>query len=149
MPPGKYFHEFEEGETYTSPWRTISESHFWRFADITRLNEPLFEDREFVTEEAGLEDWLVPGWLTSSCSIGLFLRSNWFHGTVLAILEVKSMSWDEPVIVGDEIRTNVEVVDTTETSSDRGGVVELSWLTENRDGDAVMQMNSTHFIKKE
>jgi len=96
-----------------------------------------------------MDDWLVPGWLTSASSIGLFLRSNWFHGTVLAILEVKRMSWDEPVIVGDEIRTNVEVVDKTETSSDRGGVIELSWRTENRDGDAVMEMNSTHFIKKE
>lgn len=63
-------------------------SHLWQFADINRLSEPLFEDQEFVTEDAGLDDWLVPGWLTSACSIGLFLRSNWFHRTVLAILEV-------------------------------------------------------------
>lgn len=148
MSEGKYFEEWEEGDVYQSPWRAISESHFWRFADITRLNEPLFENKRFVTEEIDADDWLVPGWLTASCAIGLFLRSGWFHETVVAILEVNGLKWTAPVIVGDEIRINVSVAETNPTSSDERGVVTLEWEVENRDEETVMEMTSSHLIKK-
>lgn len=147
MASGKYFEEWNEGETYESPWRVISESHFWRFADITRLNEPLFENKKFIEEEFGAEDWMIPGWLTTSCAMGLFIRSGWFHGTVLAIIEVNGLRWNEPLTVGDEIKVIVEVAECKPTSSDSRGIVTLDWNVENRASDTVMEMETIHMMK--
>lgn len=147
MVSGKYFEEWNEDETYESPWRAISESHFQRFVDIAKFNEPLFENKQFVQEEIGVEDWMIPGWLTASCAMGLFVRSGWFHETVLAILEVNGLRWNEPVIVGDEIKVIVEVTECKETSDDSQGVVTLDWDVVNRDGNTVMEMETIHLMK--
>lgn len=142
----KRFGDFEPGQTYESQWRVVSEADFRRFLDLCGIREPLFEDEQF-REEAGHEEWVVPGFLTASFSLGLFLRSGWFDRTGLAMLGAEEMEFENPVYVGDEIRTTVEVIDTHETSSDRGGVVDLAWETETRT-ETVLTLTSAHFIRK-
>ncbi|WP_254525844.1 MaoC family dehydratase [Natrinema caseinilyticum] len=145
---GKYYEDFTVGETYTSSWRYISESDLRQFLALTGLQEPLFESRQFLESETDHETWIVPGYLTLSYSLGLFSRSGWIEGTGLAMLGADSLEFTNPVSVGDEIRTHVEVADTSPTSSDRGGVVVLDWIVLTHDDDVVIEMTSSHFIKK-
>ena len=142
---GKYFGQFEEGDTYTSQWKYLGESHFHRFCDLAGLREPLFESRGHADED---DRWLIPGFMTVSMAAGLFSQSGWTHETSLALLEVGGIAWENPVFAGDEFRIRVEVVDTVPTSSDRGGVTELAWEGENRDGETVLEMSTKHFIEK-
>lgn len=145
---GKYYEEFAVGQTYESVWKTVSESAFRRFVELAGLQEPLFESRAFLADETDYDGLLVPGYLTMSLALGLFTRSGWLDGTGLAMLGGE-FSFDGPVVADDEIRTHVEVTDTTPTSSDRGGIIELEWETETDNGDLVFTMTSTHFIKKQ
>lgn len=145
---GKHFEEFAVGESYVSPWRYLSESDLRRFVALAGIEEPLFESRQFLEAETDHPTWIVPGYLTLSAALGLFTRSGWFEGTGLAMLGAESLSFEAPVYVGDEIRAVVEVAATEPTSSDRGGVVTLEWTVENDDGDPVLTMTSTHFLKK-
>lgn len=145
---GKHFEEFTVGDSYTSPWRYISESDLRQFLALTGLQEPLFESRQFLDSETDHETWIVPGYLTLSYSLGLFSRSGWIEGTGLAMLGAADLEFLNPVLVGDEIRTRVEVSDTTPTSSDRGGVVDLEWDVLTQDDTVVLEMTSSHFIRK-
>ena len=126
----------------------MSESDLRRFLALAGIEEPLFESRRYIEEETDHEPWLVPGLLTLSVSLGLFTRSGWIHGTGLAMLGAESLSFEAPVHVGDEIRAVVETVDTTPTSSDRGGVITLEWEIERDDRTPVATMRSSHFIRK-
>lgn len=145
---GKYYKDFTVGDSYTSSWRYISESDLREFLTLTGLQEPLFESRQFLESETDHETWIVPGFLTLSYSLGLFSRSEWIDGTGLAMLGAEDLEFTNPVSVGDEIRTRVEVADTSPTSSDRGGVVVLDWEVFTQDDDTVIEMTSSHFIKK-
>lgn len=145
---GKHFEEFTVGDSYTSPCRYISESDLRQFLALTGLQEPLFESRQFLDSETDHETWIVPGYLTLSYSLGLFSRSGWIEGTGLAMLGAADLEFLNPVSVGDEIRTRVEVSDTTPTSSDRGGVVDLEWVVLTQDDTVVLEMTSSHFIRK-
>lgn len=145
---GKHFEEFTVGDSYASPWRYISESDLRQFLALTGLQEPLFESRQFLDSETDHETWIVPGYLTLSYSLGLFSRSGWIEGTGLAMLGAADLEFVNPVSVGDEIRTRVEVSDTTPTSSDRGGVVDLEWVVLTQDDTVVLEMTSSHFIQK-
>lgn len=145
---GKHYEEFTVGDSYTSPWRYISESDLRQFLALTGLQEPLFESRQFLESETDHETWIVPGYLTLSYALGLFSRSGWIEGTGLAMLGAEELEFTNPVSVGDEIRTRVEVADTSPTSSDRGGVVVLDWEVLTHNEAVVIEMTSSHFIKK-
>lgn len=145
---GKHFEEFEVGQEYVSPWKWVSEPDFQQFLNLAGVQEPLFESRQFLEAETEFDRWVVPGYLTLTLSLGLFTRSGWIDGTGLAMLGAENLSFEGPVLVGDEIRTVVEVIEKTPTSSDRGGVVTLDWEIENDAGDTVVTMQSSHFIKK-
>lgn len=145
---GKHFEDFAVGDSYTSSWRYISESDLRQFLALAGIQEPLFESRQFLEEQTDHDSWIVPGFLTLSYALGLFTRSGWIDGTGLAMLGAEDLSMEAPVLVGDEIRSNVETVEKTPTSSDRGGIVVLEWDVENQDGESVVTMRSSHFIKK-
>jgi acyl dehydratase len=145
---GKHYQEFGVGETFVSSWRYISESDLRRFLSLTGIQEPLFESQQFLEAETDHETWIVPGYLTLSYSLGLFSRSGWLDGTGLAMLGAEELEFTNPVLVGDEIRTRVEVTDKTPTSSDRGGIVVLQWEITTQNDDTVIEMTSSHFIKK-
>lgn len=146
---GKHFEDFAVGDRYTSPWRYIAESDLRRFLDLTGLREPLFESRQFLDEHTEYESWLVPGFLTMSFSLGLFSRSGWIDGTGFAFLGADDLDFDAPVVVGDEIRTIVEAVETRPTSNDTYGLVRLDWQTNTDAGDTAMTMTSAHLILRQ
>ncbi|WP_254533849.1 hypothetical protein [Natrinema gelatinilyticum] len=63
------------------------------------------------------------------------------------MLGAESLEFTNPVSVGDEIRTHVEVMETSPMSSDRGGVV-LDWIVLTHNDDVVIEMTSSPFVKK-
>jgi acyl dehydratase len=147
MVRGKLFGEFEVGDSYTTVWKTVMEGHLTQFIGLTQLEEPLFEDKQFLDEETQYDDWIVPGLLTMSMALGLFSRSGWLEDTGLALMNLDA-SFDAPVHVGDAIRVDIEVVDTHPTSREDGGVIELEWDIHTREGGTAITVESAHFIRK-
>lgn len=149
MQTGKYFEDFKEDDKYTSQWKTITETHLINFLNNNGMIEPLFDDPVFRKESLGHSKQIVPGFLTISTAYGFFTQSNWLTETGLALVE-SSLSFEEPVYVGSDLRCIISVDEKIPTSSVRGGIVKLDWQIEARDDEieTVVTMESSHFVQK-
>ena len=121
---GRYYEEFEVGETITHERRrTISEADNQRFCDMTMNQQPLHLDSAFAAEtEFG--DRLVNGLYTLSLAVGLSIPET-TDGTIVANLGYDDVDHPNPVFHGDTIRAQSTVVDKRETSDGERGVVTM------------------------
>ena len=122
--PGKYYGEFEVGETIEhEKRRTVSESDNQRFCDLTMNQQPLHLDAAHAADtEFG--ERLVNGLYTMSLAVGLSIPDT-TDGTIVANLSYDDVEHPEPVYHGDTIRAQSTVTDKRETSDGERGVVTM------------------------
>ena len=137
--PGRYYGEFEVGETIEhARRRTVSESDNQRFCDMTMNQQPLHLDSEFAGDtEFG--ERLVNGLYTMSLAVGISIPET-TDGTIVANLAYDDVEHPNPVFHGDTIRARSTVVDKRETSDGERGVVTMrvEAFTIVPDGDDVL-----------
>jgi len=122
--PGRYYGEFEVGETIDhDKRRTITESDNQRFCDMTMNQQPLHLDAEFAAEtEFG--ERIVNGLYTMSLAVGLSVPDT-TDGTIVANLAYDDVEHPAPVRIGDTLRARTTVTDKRETSDGDRGVVTM------------------------
>ncbi|PSP52428.1 molybdenum cofactor biosynthesis protein [Halobacteriales archaeon QH_3_68_24] len=122
--PGKYYGEFEVGETIEhEKRRTVSESDNQRFCDLTMNQQPLHLDAAHAADtEFG--ERLVNGLYTMSLAVGLSIPDT-TDGTIVANLSYDDVEHPEPVFHGDTVRAQSTVTDKRETSDGERGVVTM------------------------
>ena len=122
--PGKFYEDFEEGETIVhDKRRTISESDNQRFCDLTMNQQPLHLDGEFAAETQ-FGERVVNGLYTMSLAVGLTIPDT-TDGTVVANLSYDDVEHPNPVFHGDTIRAETTVESKRETSDGERGVVTM------------------------
>ena len=133
--PGKYYGEFEVGETIEhEKRRTVSESDNQRFCDLTMNQQPLHLDAAHAADtEFG--ERLVNGLYTMSLAVGLSIPDT-TDGTIVANLSYDDVEHPEPVFHGDTIRAQSTVTDKRETSDGERGVVTMHVEASKVDGGA-------------
>lgn len=117
---GLYFDEFEVGQAWTSPSRTITEADLVNFSGISGDFNPLHTDEEFAKQtQFGSRIFHGPG--VFAIATGLESRLGIKEGTALAFL---GMTWrlKAAVRIGDTIRVEqaVAAVRPSTTKPDRG-----------------------------
>ena len=128
-----YFEDFEIGQKFTTPARTITETDIVNFVSITGIFSPLFMDEEFAKKSIH-KGRITPGPLTFSLAMGLFTRLGLFEETAMAFLGMDGMRLSVPVKPGDTIKVEVEITEKSETRKpDRGVVKEKYRVTNQRD----------------
>jgi acyl dehydratase len=140
---GKHFEDVNAGDKFLSTGRTIFETDIVNFLGLSRINEPLFNDREYYEKQGILKGRLVPGPLTYVIAMGLFTNLGIVHGTVLAFLGMDEFRIPKPVFCGDTLTLEVEVLRTRQTSKPKQGVVAFKFTTRNQRGEEVMLWNHT------
>ncbi|MCY4731953.1 MaoC family dehydratase [Natronomonas gomsonensis] len=121
---GKYFEEFEVGETIEhDKRRTISESDNQQFCDMTMNQQPLHLDAEFAADTQ-FGDRLVNGLYTMSLAVGLTIPDT-TDGTIVANLSYDNVEHPNPVFHGDTVRVQSTVTDKRETSDGERGIVTM------------------------
>src|ERR671931_394477 len=107
---GLTFEEHTIGAVYKTLARTVSETDIVNFVNLCGFTEPLFMDMEYVARESVFKRRAAPGALTFSLSEGLIMQTGLIHGTGMAYLggEIRVAA---PVLEGDTIRVDVEVVE--------------------------------------
>ncbi len=131
---GLNFEGHTVGAVYRTLARTVSETDIVNFVNLCGFNEPLFMDMEYVARESVFKRRAAPGALTFALSEGLIMQTGLIHGTGMAWLggELKIVA---PVLEGDTIRVEVEIVDKRETKkADRGIVTYRHRVLNQRDG---------------
>jgi acyl dehydratase len=117
---GMYLDDFEVGQSWTSPARTIGEADLVNFAGISGDYNPLHTDEEFAkTTQFGGRIFHGPG--VFAVATGLESRLGIKEGTAIAFL---GMTWSlkGAVKIGDTIRVEESVGEIRPSSSkpDRG-----------------------------
>jgi acyl dehydratase len=118
---GMYFDEFEVGQEWKSPARTITEADVVAFAGFSGDFNPLHTDEEFArTTQFKGRIFHGPG--VFAIATGLESRLGIKEGTAIAFL---GMTWDlkAAVRIGDTIHVHQSVSTTRATSKGDRGIV--------------------------
>jgi len=144
---GVNFEEHAIGAVYRTLARTVSETDIVTFVNLCGFNEPLFYDMEYVKKESVFGRRAAPGALTFALSEGLVMQTGMIHGTGMAWLggEVRVVA---PVLEGDTIRVEVEVVDKRETKKPDRGIVTYRHRVLNQRDEVVLELTIQRMIRR-
>ena len=144
---GLNFEQHQVGATYKTLARTVSETDIVNFVTLCGFTEALFMDMEYVKKESLFGTRMAPGVMTFAMSEGLVMQTGLIHGVGMAWLggEVKVTA---PVLAGDTIRVEVEIVDKRETKKPDRGIVTYKHRVLNQRGETVMELTLQRMIKR-
>jgi acyl dehydratase len=147
MLQGVTFEEHQIGTVYRTLARTVSETDIVNFVNLCGFTEPLFMDMEYVARESVFGRRAAPGALTFALAEGLIMQTGLIHGTGMAYLggELKVVG---PVLAGDTIRVEVEVVDKRETKKADRGIVTYRHAVRNQRGELVLEARVQRMIRR-
>jgi len=148
MQIGKYFEEHVVGEKIETWGRTITETDVINFVTLTAFVEPLFFDQEYVRRESIFKGRVAPGILVFTFAEGLTAQTGILHGTGLAFMGLDKLFVRAPILVGDTIRVEIEVVETNPGRRPDGGRVRYRHVVKNQRDETVMEYEAMRLIKK-
>lgn len=123
QPRGRYFEEFEVGQTIVTAGRTITEGDIVRFAGLSGDFNQIHTDASYA--EVGMfGERIAHGLLVLSIASGLAVQTGMIEGTVLAFRELE-WKFSRPVMIGDTVHVVIEVVDTKALARLGGGNVTM------------------------
>jgi acyl dehydratase len=132
---GYYFEDFQMGDQFVSPGRTITEHDVMAFAGISGDYNQLHTDKKYA--EGSLYGERIAHGLLGLCVIsGLASRLGLVEGTALAF---RSLKWKfmAPIKFGDTIRAEFRVSRKKPLPGQGGGYLELKAVVYNQRDEAV------------
>ncbi len=129
----RYYDEFNIGDVFTSPTRTITEFDLIQFAGNTGDNNPLHTDEE-AAKKTIFGTRIAHGMLGASIGIGLWCRLGLMDGSALAFL---GTNWDfkNAIKIGDTIHSVITVGEKRETKTPGRGIITLDFEIKNQKGE--------------
>ena len=108
MATTKYFEDFELGEKFDIPSKTLTDAHFLFFSGMTGDNHPLHYDDEYA-RATRFGKRVTHGLLvTAMGAVGASTLSPLVEGSIVAFIE-QSSRFLKPVLIGDTIKPELEV----------------------------------------
>lgn len=132
---GFYWQDLKVGARYKTWGRTITEADVVNFVNTVGMSEPLFTDAEYRKSHSAMTGFAAPGSLVFCIAEGLTLAGT-AHGTGLAFLHTE-LDVKGPVLVGDTIHVEIEVVEARASSKGRG-LVRTRNEVKNQRGETVV-----------
>lgn len=144
---GLTFEEHTVGDVHRTLGRTVSETDIVNFVNQCGFTEPLFLDMEYVKRESVFGRRAAPGALTFALSEGLVMQTGLIHGTGMAWLggELRVVA---PVLEGDTVRVEVEVLDKRQTRKPDRGIVTYRHRVLNQRDQVVLEATVQRMIRR-
>ena len=135
-----YFEDMNVGDVHLSPGRTVTETDVVNFAGLSGDYMPLHTDKEFCKDTVWGER-IAHGLLGLSLASGLFTRTELAAGIVTTVIALLGLEWKftAPIMLGDTIHVEVEIIKKKETKKADRGVVTLQRTIKNQRGEVVQQ----------
>jgi len=130
----RYYEEFEIGQRFKTPRRTVIEADIHTFAGLSADFNPLHMDEVFAREN-DFGGRIAHGPMILGMAFGLGSR-DLFDGTVLGLLEL-GWKFTRPVRPGDTITVVVTVKDKRATKKLDRGVVQFELDVRNQNDETV------------
>lgn len=144
---GRYFEEFELGDTMVTQEHVVTEEEIMAFARLTGDDNPMHTDHEYAKTHMFGQP-VAHGLLVLSIASGLLWQLGFMQETVLAF---RSLEWkfSRPVFIGDRIRVKVEVYQRKAMPRLGGGAVIFDVKVLNQDDDVVQRGKWNVLVKSE
>jgi acyl dehydratase len=132
----RYYEEFEVGESWESPRRTITEADIVMFAALSGDHNPIHTNEEFA-KTTPFGGRILHGPAAFAIATGLESRLGLKEGTAIAFL---GMTWDLKGAIkpGDTIHVRERVASKRETKKTTTGIVNF-WVELVNQRDEVVQ----------
>lgn len=146
-PRGRYFEDFEVGQEFISPARTITLTDIVNFACLSGDFNEVHTNWEFC-KTTPFKEPIAHGPLVYSVMAGLQYASGINDGTLIALLQNDGWRMLEPVKNGDTIRMRSKVLEKKETSKPDRGVVTFRRECIKQDGSIAQEMVTKFLYKR-
>ncbi len=136
MARGLTFDEFNEGDTFVSQGRTVTEADVVNFAGLSGDFNPLHIDETFA---AGTPygKRIAHGMLIAAMAGGMANWTGVFEGTTIALMQ-QLLQYKGAVKIGDTVHIELGVAEKKSTSKPDRGVVVFDARMINQDGEIVL-----------
>ncbi|WP_334128084.1 MaoC/PaaZ C-terminal domain-containing protein [Sneathiella sp.] len=143
---GLHYEDLPIGRSFRTIARTITEADIVNFVGATGMTEVLFTDLEYLAHHSDIKGGRVaPGALVYSIAEGLVLSASLQH-TGVAFLGME-LNVAGPVIAGDTIHVECEVVEARLTSKRGRGLVRTRNRIVNQRGQTVIEYTPLRLVK--
>ena len=139
---GHHWQDIQVGEKFRTIKRTLTETDLVNFISVTGMLETIFIDATF--EVGAIKGRFVPAALSYTIIEGLQCQS-FFQGTGLALLEVEKKIL-KPVMVGDTIYGEIEILGIKPTSKGNRAVVTSMNDILNQHGEKVVTYKAVRMM---
>ncbi|KAA9163311.1 dehydratase [Amycolatopsis acidicola] len=136
--PQYYFEDFEVGDKFITPARTVTDYEIGQFAGLSGDFNPIHTDDTFAQESA-FKQRIGHGLLTLSVTTGLANRLGIFEACTIALLGIEDWRFLGPVFSGDTVHAEVLIKEKRLTSDGRRGVLTREYTIVNQRGEAVQR----------
>ncbi|WP_306057554.1 MaoC family dehydratase [Natronococcus wangiae] len=142
-----HFEDFEEGQTFESVGRTVTEADFVMHSALAGDWTELHTNKEYA-EDGPFDARIAHGPMTFVQATGFVYRTGIVERTAFAFLGMNYMDLPNPVYIGDTLSLEIEVTETKEVGSrDDAGLVVLDTEMTNQDDTVVFQGDMKFLIK--
>ena len=135
---GKYFEEFNSGDKFVTPSRTITEADIVTYAGLSGDYHIIHTDEEFAKSTI-FGSRIAHGPLTTAIALGLLFRLGLLDGTSMALLGLNT-KFVNAVLPGDTIKCVVEVIGKRETKKPDRGILTLKIQIMNQREEVVIEV---------
>ncbi|MEU6646294.1 MaoC/PaaZ C-terminal domain-containing protein [Saccharomonospora sp. NPDC046836] len=138
--PSLYFEDFEVGQQFVTPARTIGEAEIATFAGLSGDFNPIHTDAAFASNTP-FGQRLAHGLLGLSVMTGLSNRLGLWESCTVALLGIEEWRFIQPIFAGDTVHATIEITETRATRDGLRGVIGRRYSLVNQ-RDATVQQGS-------
>ena len=141
----KYLEDFQVGDTFQIPAKTLTDAHFVCFAGLTGDQHPIHYDDEYAKTTRFGKRVAHGLLLTALTAVGASTLSSMLEGSMIAFVE-QSARFLKPVFIGDTITPELEVSEVVPKTN--VGLLRLTTRVKNQRGETVLEGMHAYLIKK-
>ncbi len=142
---GFFWNDLEVGYRYKTVGRTVTEADITNFVNCTGMTEVLFTNLDFIEKRSSIQGRPAPAALAYAFAEGLLVQAT-MQETGLAFLNME-LNVERPVLAGDTIHVECEVVEVRPTSKGNRGLVRTMNKIVNQRGETVITYNPLRIMK--
>jgi len=144
-----HLEDFIVGERTTSPGRTVTEADIVMFAALSGDWSELHTNAEYM-KDSPFGERIAHGLLTLSIAYGLALRTRGDPPIdVLAFLGIDKVRFRIPVLIGDTVKVESEVIEARPSKSrPRAGILKFKNTVKNQRDEDVASWETTVMVSR-
>jgi acyl dehydratase len=145
MAKQKFFEDFQIGDRFKTPSKTIHDGHFIFFAGLTGDDHPIHYDDEYCKKHKFGRRVAHGLLLTAMTALGGSNLSSEVEDSMVAFLS-QSSRFLKPVFIGDTIYPELEVSELIPKKDN--GVMKCKSVVKNQNGEVVLEGEHVYIVKK-